>query len=83
MKPCRWLEFGGVEVGKAFREVCNCSVGVRKAAVEPVMPSVEVGMRAVGLISITVNRERASVKFATAPLRLGNGALKFETVALG
>jgi len=72
--------FGGVEVGKAFREVCNCSIGVRKATVEPVMPSVEVGKRAVGLVSIPVNRESSSAKFATAPWRLGNGALRFETV---
>jgi len=36
-----------------------------------------------GLVSIAVKRERTSVKFATAPLRLGNGALRFETVALG
>jgi len=47
LKPCRWLEFGGAEVGKALREVCNRAVGVRKAAVEPVKPSVEVGKRAV------------------------------------
>jgi len=43
----RWGEFGGVEVGKALREVCNCSVGVRKAAVEPVMAAVNIGKRSV------------------------------------
>jgi hypothetical protein len=47
LKPCWWLDFGGGEVGKALREVGNCSVGVRKAGVEPVMPSVEIRKRAV------------------------------------
>jgi len=47
LKLGRWLDFGGVEVGKPLREVCNCSVGVRKAAVELVMPSVDIGKRAV------------------------------------
>ena len=40
------------------------------------------GRAHVGLVSIPVKREGTSVKFATAPLRLGNGALRLESLSV-
>lgn len=56
----------GGEVGKALREVRNCAVGVRKAAVEPVMPSVNIGKRAVeecgaGQLYYAIRKEIATI----------------------